>query len=315
MGPVTNGSIGRLARWPAIALVSLMMAACGGGSSAPSSAPTVASTPTSVASAAAPTQSTAPSAALSPIPSKGPATSTFTLAGTKGLTAPVTANEILCDRPSLDGPTIFFLGTSGTAGPQVILFVRAGYVEVRVGTGSATTLHLRSFEGSGVTGFDGATGVQLDSTLKETTPAGTDKGDLGVVTSIKGTLDCGNEGLGSSTIAITGETPLGTLSALTDVLVTCTVVSTGTFVGTTGLSTAGTTPVLVIVTAGPTSLQLAVETKTVSSFYGSSVAGVTTIRSDGASISGDVTEHVAAGATPHVLHLTGEATCGTTVKP
>ena len=138
-----------------------------------------------------------------PTPSKGPATATFTLAGTKGLTAPVTANEIVCNRPSLDGPTIFLLGTSGTAGPQVILFVRAGYVEVRVGTGSATTLHLRSFEGSGVTGFDGATGVQLDSTLKETTPAGTDKGDLGVVTSIKGTLDCGNEGLGSSTIAIT----------------------------------------------------------------------------------------------------------------
>ena len=72
---------------------------------------------------------------------------------------------------------------------------------------------------------------------------------------------------------------------------------TGTFVGTTGLSTAGTTPVLVIVTAGPTSLQVAVETKTASSFYGSSVAGVTTIRSDGASISGDVTSW-ATGATP-----------------
>jgi hypothetical protein len=315
-----NGSNGRVARWATIGLLALLVAACGGGSTPATVTPTVgpSTAPAAAASASAdasPSSAAPSSAAPSPSASKGPATSTFALAGTKGTTGPVTANEIVCDRPSLDGPTIFYLGHSGSSGPQVVIFVRAGYVEVRLGTGSGTTLHVRSFEGSGVTGFDGATGATLDSTLTETTPAGTAIGDLGAVTSIKGSLDCGNETLGTSTVAITGETGMGTLGPLTDALVTCTIVSTGTFVGITSLTTAGTTPVLVIVTAGTASLQVAVETKTEVDFFSNTDAGATTMAADGASMSGDAKDAAKTGAIQHTIHVAGDATCGTTVKP
>ena len=109
-------------------------------------------------------------------------------------------------------------------------------MEVRVGTGSGTTLKLRSFEGTGVTGFDAASGAQLDSTLTETTAAGSAVGDLGSLSSIKGSIDCGDQLPGSASITITGPTQFGQIDGqLTNVVVTCTVTGSGPFVGINGL--------------------------------------------------------------------------------
>ena len=200
---------------------------------------------------------------------------------------------------------------------MIVIFARAGHVEVRVGTGAAATLRLRTFVGTGVTSFDAATGFAIDTTLTETTAAATATGSLGALSSISGSLDCGNEQPGSANIVVSGLSPYGQLGGvMTGVDVTCTVTASGTFVGIQGLGMAGSTPVLIFVTASPGLLQVAVETKTAGSFYTVKGAGVTTLVPGGATITADVTQSAPSGSTPSpdLLHVVGTATCGTTIQ-
>jgi hypothetical protein len=297
-------------KWASLALVSLALAACSGSSPPPAQGPSVTAGP----SVSIPSS---PSGSPSPVPSKGPATAQFSIVGTAGLTGSVTARTITCNQPSLDGPQIFFIGTTGASGPDIVIFARQGHVEVRVGTGSGATLRLRTFVGSGVTSFNAATGLVLDTTLTETTDTATATGSLGALSSISGSLDCGNEQPGSANITVSGPSPYGQLDgALTDDAVTCTVTASGTFVGIEGLGMAGTTPVLLFVTAGAGLLQVAVETKTAGSFYSVKGTGVATLTPGGATIGADALESVPSGSTPspNVLHVTGTATCGTTIQ-
>ena len=299
--------------WAAVALAGLLVAACGGSTASPASAaPTTAS--------AAPSDSAPPSAAPTPTPtptaapSKGPAAMQVGITGTSGLTGDVIASSITCGQPTLAGPQIFVLGTAGKTGPQIVMFITAAQVEIRVATGAATTLKLRSFTGTGVTNFGGLTGATIDTQLTETTAAGTATGDLGAISAIKGTIDCGDQTAGTSTITVTGNTKYGTLDGtLTAIHVTCNqTASSGNFVGVQGLSTAGGTPVLIFVTIGSTTLQVAVEIGTDGSFFSAKTVLVTKVSTTGATATGDVTEgNVASGATPKVLHVTGAATCGT----
>ena len=321
MRPAPDGLMGHASRYAVLALVILAVAGCGGaGSPSSSSAPTLGSTapPTSSQVTPSPAISSALTSTLpSAAPSKGPATAQISLTGGAGLTGPVTAQTINCNRPSLDGPEIFFSGQAGSSGPTIVIFLGARQMEVRVATGAAATLKERDFSGTGVTSFDAAVAAQFSSSLTETTAAGTAVGTLGALTSISGSIDCGNEQPGSANVVVSGLTPYGQLSgALTSVDVTCTVtVSSGTFVGIAGLGMAGATPVLVFVTASTGLLQVAVETRTAGTFYSGKGAGLATLVPGGATMSGDVPEGVATGAspTPNLVHVVGTATCGKTI--
>ena len=198
MRPMVNRGISPFPRWAAIGLVGVVVAACGASAStappsASSAAPAVSAAPQAPSAASSPAPTVATSEVPSPSPSKGPATAQVGITGTAGLTGPVTPTAITCDQPGLDGPSISVLGTAGASGPQVVLFISAGHVEARVGTGAATTLKLRTFEGTGVTGFDAAKGATLDTKLTEITDKATAVGDLGALSSISGTIDCGNQ--------------------------------------------------------------------------------------------------------------------------
>lgn len=293
-----------------LALVTVLLAAaCGGsGSTAPTSAPTG----TAAATTTAPPT---PAASATPVASKGPASVTLGIVGTAGLTGPITAQTITCNRPAITGgPEIFFLGQAGTNGPGIVIFLQAATMQVRVATGSGATLRLREFTGTGVSGFDASRGAQLDSQLTETTAPGSAIGDLGALSSIKGTIDCGDETAGTANLIVSGSTPFGQLAGtpLTSVDVTCTNTASGLFVGAIGLTTAGTTPLLVFVTASAGSLQVSIETGTTGSFYSGKGAGLATLTANGAHLEGDVPLSVAAGATPstQMVHVTGDDTCG-----
>jgi hypothetical protein len=291
-------------------LLCLVLAACG---SSPSASP---GTPAGSASQPAIVSTAAPSAA--PVATKGPPSAELSITGTAGLTGPVTVKTIMCNRPSFDGPQIEFTGQAGTGGAQIVIFALAGRVEVRVGSGAASTLRLRTFVGTGVEGFDAATGVTLNSALTETTTAATATGTLGALSAISGTIDCGNETPGTANVVISGSSPYGQLDgALTDVDVACTVTATGTFVGVVGLGTAGTTPVLVFVTASTGALQVAVETRAAGAFYSAKGAALTSMVLGGATFGGDVNQAVPSGSTPspNLIRVTGTATCGTTIQP
>jgi len=298
-------------QWLRMALVGLIVVACSSSTTPVPSSVGASIPPASIVAS----PSLAPTASPTPAASKGPATAQFSIVGTAGLTGQVKAQTINCNRPSLDGPEIFYTGQSAS-GPGIVIFARAGHVEVRVGTGAAATLRLRTFVGSGVTSFDAAKGVALDSQLTETTDPGTAIGSLGTLSSISGTIDCGDQQPGSSSVVVSGLTPYGQLDgALTSALVTCTVTASGTFVGVNGLGTAGTTPVLLFVTAGPGSLQVSVETRTAGTFYTGTGARLTTLTPNGATMAGDISQSVAKGSSPspNVVHVSGSATCGVTV--
>lgn len=291
-------------------VAALAVAACGGAA-----ATSPASTPTAAATATLAVSSPTAVASATPAASKGPASASLGIVGTAGLTGPITAQTIDCNRPALTGgPEIFFTGQAGANGPSIVIFLQAATMQVRVGTGSASTLRLREFTGTGVKDFDAATGAQVDSPLTETTDAATATGNLGALSSISGTIDCGDETAGTADLTVTGSTPFGQLAGtpLTGVDVTCTNTASGLFVGAIGLSTAGTTPVLVFVTASSDTLQVSVETSTAGSFYSGKGTGLATLTANGAHIAGDISLSVAAGATPstQAVHVTGDDTCG-----
>ena len=82
---------------------------------------------------------------------------------------------------------------------------------MRVAPGSGATLSLR-LRGIGRDAFRRGEGAELDSPLTETTPAGSATGDLGALTSISGTVDCGDQQAGTTTVVVSGTTPFGQLS-------------------------------------------------------------------------------------------------------
>ena len=300
----------RRARWIALVVLGGLFAACSSPASVAPSALALGSL------LATPSPVSAPSQVPSPAASKGPATAQFAIVGSAGLTGPVTTQSITCGRPSLEGPEIFYLGLAGS-GPQVVIFLMAGHAEVRVGTGSAATLRLRTFVGSGVTTFDAARGATLNTALTETTTAGTAIGNLGALNSISGTIDCGNQQQGSANIVLSGLTPQGQLAgALTSVQVTCTLVGSLEYVGVVGLGMAGTTPVLAFVTGSTGISTVTVESGTSASSYQSNAPTLTTLVAGGATMTGDLSQQLPAGATPspYNVHVMGSATCGSTVQ-
>ena len=118
-------------------------------------------------------------------------------------------------------------------------------------------------------------------------------------------------------MVVGGLSPYGQLSgALTGVNVHCTITSSGTFVGIAGLSTAGTTPVIVFVTASAALLQVSVETRTAGTFYTAKGVGLAKVDQNGATMTGEVSQAVPSGSTPspNLIHVTGTATCGTTTQ-
>jgi hypothetical protein len=306
---------GDLRRWVPLGLASLVLAGCSSSPGAALGAPATTSGP-SPSIPASPSALASARLVTAP-PTKGPPVANVSITGTAGLTGPVTSTRIVCNQPTLDGPQISFTGQAGTSGPTILIFATAGHVEVRVGTGAAATLRLRTFTGTGVTSFDAAKGLTLDATLTETADKATATGSLGALSAISGTIECGNDLPGSANIVVSGPSPYGQLAgALTSVDVTCTVTSSGTFVGVAGLGTAGTTPVLVFVTASTGRLQVAVETRTAGAFYTAQGAGLTTLVPGGATIAGDLPQSIPSGSTPNpnLIHVSGTATCGTTIQ-
>lgn len=292
--------------------VALLAAACGASATVVPITAGLGSVPPEPSAAAS--ASSAPSVAPTPGPSKGPATATFALTGTAGLTGGVTVTRIVCGLPSLAGPDIQVLGTTGS-GPGFVAFVSANHIEARVAMGDGPTLKLRTFVGSGVTSFDPAAGTQLDSDLTESTAPGSAVGTLGALSHLSGTIDCGNQQAGSATITITGTSKVGAMSGqLSAAKVTCTVTASGTFVTAQALTMAGTTPVLVFVNAGPTMLQVVIETGTAADVYALQGATASTISPTGAQFSADLTETGTTDTPPRVLHVEGSDTCGTIIN-
>jgi hypothetical protein len=280
----------------------LVLTACGGSATSSSSSGGAASTPT-------PT----PEATATP----GPSSVQATLSGDPGIGGALVTGSVhfvTCDEPSLSGPDIVAFRSATNPAIGVLLTIRQGAIAVRLASGAASTYTERLFDGTGVTSFDASSGATFSSSLTESTPAGTQTGTLGMVTSISGSVSCGTFKKGSASVTVAGGTAGGDISGvLTMVRVLCGTSGPGQQYATvTGLGKVGSTPAVITVGGGQGTAPLfvAVQTSSTTYQYSTSAAGSATVTTSGATYNATATE-TAPTAGAHSLMVSGSATCGT----
>jgi hypothetical protein len=309
MRPKTEQPARRLL-WPfGLALAAgLIVAACGSAAATPTPSPTDAPTPASTPTLA---PTLAPTPTPVPSPSKGPATAQLTIAGDPAIAGSAGTISVQCNFPSIGGNVIILYDTNA-AGLAVRVVLSPGTVSVRYASGSGKTYLDREFAGTGVTGFDPATGAQIDTSLNTAPYAGA-TGNLGTITSVKGSVDCGNQQPGTSTLTLTGATAEGQLTGvvLKPVRVDCVASSGSKYVQVVGVAQLGSIPALVFidgVSNGTFGVTLEPQTGKLAAYSGKAPGA--TLSQSGMHVSGDATEAVAAGATAGTLTVSGDATCG-----
>ena len=297
-----------------VLMAGLIVAACSGSTAGPTTSvngatATPATTPTATPTATATVTPT-------PTPTKGPATQNLTLGGPAGKAGAVTLAGIRCNLATTDGttikPQITVLARPADPNLSVFIFVQPGSVTVRYDSGAGATYVERDFAGTGVTNFNAATGATIDSTLTEAPTQGA-HGNIGILTSITGSIDCGNQLPGSAALTFSGSTPKGALGAsLQNVNVECTSsAATGSYVSVQGIMKIGSTLYLVIIAIRPTSFSFFAAGD---GFFLSTKTAVSTLTANGGHVDGSaVEESPAAGKKASTVHLSGDATCGTTV--
>ncbi len=151
----------------------------------------------------------------------------------------------------------------------------------------------------------------MDSTLTEVPTASGSAGGIGQLTAIKASIDCAGQDPGTSTVTLTGDTPQGALTnaVLETARVEC--YPPANEVSVVGIVTLAGTKVFVDLGLRPDSVSVnkAVEGGNLNYV---SPPGAATVTDTGAQVNGDATEQ--SGTASHVLHVQGDATCGTPVS-
>jgi hypothetical protein len=221
----------------------------------------------------------------------------------------LTKPSIRCAEPTFDGLTIDIFAQP--IDPAVLdrVVVSEGKVTIRLAAGSGTAYTERDFMGTGVTGFEATTGAQIDTTLTEVTATGVNRGTIGAITSLKGSVACNDQRSGTTTLRLTADLAEGHLDGAIDpASVVC--AADRTSVSILGLTSVGTTPVLVLVNLARDHFTVNVVPKgSPNHFYKVDAPGVVSVAADGAHATGDAVEQNSSG-TARTLHFDGDATCG-----
>jgi hypothetical protein len=255
---------------------------------------------------------TAPSAATTASAPSPDRVASVTFTGDAVLSGAVGDTSVRCNFPSLDGLSIAVLGQPGDATSLARIALLANKVRVIVSLGDGPDYHERTFEGTRVSSFDATKGAQVDSPLKEVVPPdGSRPGRVGMVTAIKGTVACGDQTPGSSTVTFTGATPSGNATAakLDPARVECYVSPHGDEVVASGIATIGTTRTLIglgLQSDGSISVDETLPTTTRHYF----ADGTATVTASGGTVRADVVEQGVVSSGAHRLHVEGDLVCG-----
>jgi hypothetical protein len=281
-----------------MALVLLAGLSACGSSMKSTITPTTPTTPTT----AAPTSTTAPSAVAS---------ATIELTGAIGLAGPASEQGVRCNFPDLAGLSIAVLAVppDGTSLARIAFW--PGRVRVIISAGDGADFHERAFEGTSVTAFDAARRAIVDTKLTEVAATtGPTKGDIGVITAIKGSVECGDQTPGESTVTLTGATPEGALTGagLDPVRVECDPSPDGPEVASSGVVQIGATKAIVAI--GLTSDgAVSVDETLPTTHHRYTAAGTATVTAHGAHVRADVVDKTAPASASR-LHVEGDFTCG-----
>src|SRR3954453_4341824 len=232
-----------------------------------------------------------------------PGTARLTLDLPEGA-VPIGTPQVNCFFPTVDGLQIAVLAFSPDNAQTYRIGGAPGGVVVRHGTGSGGDFKEQVFRGSGVTQFDATKGATIDAPLH-------DDSNPSAMGSIKGSVDCGDETPGSSTITVTGDTAAGHLdhARLEPSLVECYEAAGQVIV--LGIADTGTSKVQLLVSMSPQGLGVEEEVPPSGQRHYAQLTDVTPgveLTGNGGRADGDVTD---ANATPpRSLHVEGDATCG-----
>ena len=205
---------------------------------------------------------------------------------------------------------------SGTTAVAFNIHVYPAKIDVLVASGAGQSFVSREFTGTGVTNFDAATGAQINTTLTEVTAASAKRGTMGAIRSVSGTIQCGNQTPGASTVVFTGSTPEGTVSGPANPFrVECDSSAQGQTVSFAGVVKVGSTSALFQTTLTASGVTIFESTTgTVSHAYRAQGAGLATFSGQGAAVNATVVEQPVSSGPAHTLHLQGSLTCGSTVQ-
>ena len=311
-----------------MSLAALVLAGCssgGGGSTASptTTAPVQATTTATATATTAPATITAATTVTTTVRTtaapKGPPTADLTILAEAGAVETLTNPVITCNAPLLDSSLVIRVFAHGSD-PTLSLGITidAGKIVVLVGTGSGTAFHSRTFTGTGVSGFDAAKGVNVDTAVTEDATATGTPGDVVALTSIKGTVDCGNQTVGTSTVHFSGATAEGAIdSGAGPFRVECLNNPQGNAVTLVGFVKVGGGTGLFVASFGVDSIntfETVAGPPVVQHQYFVKVQGVSTLSASGAHVNGDAVEQSPAGGSAHTLHIEGDVTCGAVVN-
>ena len=221
---------------------------------------------------------------------------------------PLGAPQVNCFFPTVDGLQIAVLAFSPDNSQTYRIGVASDGVVVRHGTGSGTEFTERIFRGNGVSNFDATKGAAVDAML-------TEDGAPGATGSLKGSIDCGDETPGTSTVTVTGDTAAGHLdhARLEPALVECYEAAGEVIV--LGSAETGPTKVHLLVSITPQGLGVEEEVPPSGQRHYSQLTDVRSgaeLTENGGKANGDVAD--AEATPPRSLHVEGEATCGQPVN-
>jgi len=301
----------------AVCLLAIAIAGCssdGAAGTLAAGTPAATSAPSSgAASEVAPTQG--PS--VGPVAS-GPATFQLTAAGDAKVTGTWGPSfGITCLNPTYTGTDIIFFAASPDGSAVVLITLAPGSIAVSERAGQGATYTERDFQGSGVTSFDPSRGSTFDS---DVTPTGGNpgRGTLGSITHVSGSVACGDQTAGASTITLSGAMAAGGVAGpFARFRVQCNTSSQfGQSVNATAIVIAGSTPTLLIINL-PANLKAMIFSVGQGSATNGSFAidpnGTLQVGATGAHLDANFIEVLASGVTgpAHRIHLAGDMTCGT----
>lgn len=251
-----------------------------------------------------------------------PRSTAVSIDGSADVAGALTVVTVRCFVPSFEGETIEVEGIAARDRTlTVVLTISAHAVKVRVSNIPVTgvvngDVYERDFAGSGVTGFDAFRGVAVSTALSAEQPKyATQPGQIGAARSISGGVACGNQKPGSTSITVSGTSPLGSVSTgLADVRVVCLTGQGSPTVYVIGLGRVGATPVLIdaFISTDSVFVDLGDSMGNGDSYLNMQTGqtGVV-VTSTGAQVATDVSPQ---GDPTSSLHVSGSATCGSFEK-
>ncbi len=304
-----------------LAVSVILVAACSSTAATPPavSIPTasLASTPGASTAVSTPAASGSPTATATPGAS-APAVFQLAVTGDANVTGTWSKSYgVNCNNPTYDGLDILFFAQSPDTQAVVLITLTQGSIGVSERHGAGAAYTDREFQGTGVTVFDPAKGATFDSELTTVPGSGQKPGALGAITHITGSVDCGSQVPGTSTVALSGSTAEGAVSGpFQRFRIGCnTNAQYGSSVTAIAIVSAGATPSLLIINlpaSGKATIFSATQSPPVNHSYAIAPTGTLTTTAGGAHVEADFLEVLPAGATgpAHTIHLAGDMTCG-----